>query len=202
VSTEATFHIAFWVLFGILLVIRGISTIGVRRAGERLMPDHNAVEREGRGAFVLRVVMFFVLISMLVLYAINPPWASFLLISLPDWLRWAGFAVGLAGLALMAWAQAELGKLWSAQLQVRQEHHLVDSGPYARVRHPMYTSMLLFGIGLALVTAHWVFVLFAVVTIPGLIYRAPREEQMMIEQLGDEYRAYMKRAGRFLPKIG
>lgn len=189
-NTEAAFRIAFWVLIGILLAIRATSAIGVRQAGERLMPDRAAVEREGRGAFMLRVVMFFVLIGVLVLYAINPPWAGFLLIPFPGWLRWAGFAVGLAGLGLLAWTQATLGKLWSAQLQVRQEHHLVDTGPYARVRHPLYTTMFLFGVGLALVTAHWIFVVFAAVTIPGLIYRALREEQMMIEQLGEEYRAY------------
>jgi len=76
----------------------------------------------------------------------------------------------------------------------------VTTGPYARVRHPMYTSMFGWGMALALVTAHWIFVVLAVLAIAGLIARVPREEQMMIEEFGEEYKAYRQRTGRFFPK--
>jgi protein-S-isoprenylcysteine O-methyltransferase Ste14 len=199
-TTETTFRLAFWILLGVLLLIRAYSAFRVRQAGERFLPDRAAIEREGRGMFAIRFVGFFILIALLVFYALNPPWIQALLIPFPPWLRWLGFFLGLTSLALMAWTQVELGTQWSAQLQLREEHHLVTTGPYARVRHPMYTAMFGWGIALALVTAHWIFVVLAVLAIAGLIARVPREEQMMIEEFGEEYKAYMQRTGRFFPK--
>jgi protein-S-isoprenylcysteine O-methyltransferase Ste14 len=201
-TTESAFRIAFWILLGGVFVMRLTFAIRVRQAGERLMPDRQAVEREGRGMFAARVVMFFVLIAWLVLYTLNPPWMEALSVPFPDWLRWAGFALGLASLGFWTWTQVALGKRWSAQLQLREEHHLVTTGPYARIRHPLYTAMFGYGAGLALVTANWVFVVMAVAVIAGTVARVPREEQMMVQEFGEEYQAYMLRAGRFFPKTG
>ncbi len=200
-SAETIFRVAFWELLALLLGVRFYFSIQVRQSGERLMPDRQAIEREGRGAFAARLVAFFGLIAVLALYAANPPWMRALLFPLPGWLRWLGFALGLASVALLAWTEAALGRHWSAQLQLREGHRLVTSGPYARVRHPLYTSMFGIGVALALVTAHWVFVLFAALTIPGLALRTPKEERMMIEEFGDEYRAYMRTTGRYLPRL-
>ncbi len=164
------------------------------------MPNHEAVEREGRGMFAVRVVMFIILLGWLALYAIHPAWMEALSIPLPGWLRWTGFALGLASLGFWSWTQAALGKEWSPQLQLREKHHLVTSGPYARIRHPLYTAMLGYGTSLALVTANWIFVVFAMAVIAGLFARVPREEQMMIKEFGEEYKAYIKKTGRFFPK--
>jgi protein-S-isoprenylcysteine O-methyltransferase Ste14 len=145
-TTEAIFYSAFWVLFGGVLAMRLYFSLRVRQAGERVMPDREAIEREGRGMFATRVVMFFLLIGWLVLYGINPPWMGGLSVPFPDWLRWVGFAVGFASLALWTWTQAVLGKEWSPQLQLRREHHLVTTGPYAWMRHPLYTGMFGWGV--------------------------------------------------------
>lgn len=120
---------------------------------------------------------------------------------MPDWLRWAGLALGLVGLGLWTWAQAVLGKEWSPQLQLREQHRLVTSGPYTWMRHPMYTAMFGVGIALALLAANWCFVLFAVAMIAGFVVRAPREERMMLEAFEEEYQLYMQRTGRFFPKL-
>jgi protein-S-isoprenylcysteine O-methyltransferase Ste14 len=199
-QAEGVFRIAFWCLFGGLLVLRGYFAVRVRLAGERLPPDQEAVEREGRGAFAVRVVGFLLVMAWLVLYVLNPPWMGALAIPLAGWLRWAGFALGFASLALWAWTQAVLGKEWSPQLQLREEHHLVTTGPYAWMRHPLYTAMFGWAASLALLTANWVFVALAALSIAGLVARVPREEQMMIEEFGEAYRAYMKRTGRFFPR--
>jgi protein-S-isoprenylcysteine O-methyltransferase Ste14 len=199
-TTESIFRTAFWVLLGGVLVMRAYFSLRVRQAGERLMPNRAAIEREGRGMFAVRVVAFFLLIALLVLYAFNSPWMRALSLPLPGWLRWVGFALGLASLALWTWTQATLGKEWSPQLQLRDEHHLVTTGPYARVRHPLYTAMLGYATSLALVTANGVFVFLAVAMIAGLLARVPREERMMLEEFGQEYEAYMQRTGRFFPK--
>ena len=199
-STETIFRLAFWVLLAGVLVMRIAFALRVRRAGERVMPDRQAVEREGKGMFAFRVLMGCLLLAWLVVYAINPPWLEALSVPLPDWLRWAGFALGLASLGLWTWTQVALGKEWSPQLQLRKEHHLVTTGPYARIRHPLYTAMIGYGTSLALVTANWFFVVFAITAIAGLFARIPKEEQMMIKEFGEEYKAYMQRTRRFFPK--
>jgi protein-S-isoprenylcysteine O-methyltransferase Ste14 len=135
-----------------------------------------------------------------VLYGIHLAWMRTIEFALPAWLRWAGFVLGLVSLVAWTWVQVELGKHWSAQLQLREEHHLVTSGPYARIRHPMYTAMFGWAIALALVTANWVFVFLVAFTVVGMVSRTPKEEQMMIEQFGDEYRTYIQRTGRFFPR--
>jgi len=200
-TAESIFHAAFWVLFAGLLIMRIYFALRVRRAGERMMPDRESVEREGRGMFAVRIVLFFLLLVWLALYAINPPWMGVLALTFPEWLRWVGFALGLASLGFWSWAQFALGKEWSPQLQLRKEHHLVTTGPYSRIRHPLYTAMLGYGTGLALVTANWVFVVFVVVVIGGLLARVPKEEQMMLEEFGEAYKCYMQRTGRFFPKL-
>jgi protein-S-isoprenylcysteine O-methyltransferase Ste14 len=199
-SQESALRLAFWVLLAGVLLMRGYFSYQVRRAGERLLPDRAAVEREGKGSFAIRFVGFFLLMGFLVLYGIHPAWLQRIEFALPPWLRWAGFGLGLVSLAFWTWVQAELGKHWSAQLQLREEHHLVTSGPYARIRHPLYTAMLGWAVSLALVTANWVFVLMVVLTLAMLVSRTPKEEQMMIDEFGDEYREYMRRTGRFFPR--
>ena len=200
-TTESILRVAFWVLFAGVFVMRIYFALRVRRAGERVMPDREAVRREGRGMFAVRVVMFFLLLGWLTLYAINPTWMGVLSAPFPNWLRWVGFVFGLASLGFWSWAQIVLGKEWSPQLQLLDEHHLVTTGPYSRIRHPLYTAMLGYGTSLALVTANWVFIVLAVAVIAGLFARVPKEEKMMIETFGDEYTAYLQRTGRYFPKL-
>lgn len=199
-TIELIFRILFWILLAGVLAMRIYFTLRVRKAKERVLPDQQAIEREGRGMFVLRVFLGLLLGGWLVLYAINPPWLEVLSIPFPDWLRWLGFALGLASLGLWTWTQDALGKEWSPQLQLRDEHHLVTNGPYTRIRHPLYTSMFGYAIGLALVTANWIFVILAVFVMAGMLRRVPREEQMMIDEFGEEYKDYMQITGRFFPK--
>jgi protein-S-isoprenylcysteine O-methyltransferase Ste14 len=199
-TSESAFRLAFWVLLAGVLLMRIYFAVQVRRAGERLMPDREAIEREGRVMFAFRFVMGLLLAGWLALYAIYPTWMGVLLLPFPGWLRWAGFALGIAGLGLWSWTQVALGKEWSPQLQLREEHHLVTTGPYRRTRHPLYTAMFGYCASLALVTANWVFLAFVVVAIAAMFARVPKEERMMIEEFGEEYRAYMQRTGRFFPK--
>jgi len=72
-TSESIFRAAFWILFAGVLAMRIYFALQVRRAGERVMPDREAVEREGRGTFAVRLVMFLIFLSWLILYAINPP---------------------------------------------------------------------------------------------------------------------------------
>ena len=94
-STESMFRIAFWLLFGGLILMQVYFAVRVRRAGERVAADRKAIEREGWGYAVVRAIGSLSLIAFLVLYAINPPWLGVLSAPFPGWLRWTGFGLGV-----------------------------------------------------------------------------------------------------------
>lgn len=197
---ESVFRILFWIFLAGVFGVRWYFNYKARREKRPLMPDKKAIEQEGRGLFAFRFVSFFVLMAVFVIYALNPAWSAILYIPLPAWLRWAGFIIGLASLVFLAWTQATLGKYFSPQLRLQKDHQLVTTGPYARTRHPLYSSLFGIGVAFALVTANWLFVLLAILVIVGLSARVPREEKMMLDEFGDSYRDYMLRTGRFFPK--
>lgn len=199
-STELIFRIAFWVLFGGLIVMQAYFASRVQQAGERVTADRRAIAREGWGYVVARIAGSLALIAFLVVYAINPSWIEELTVPFPDWLRWIGIALGCVSFGLYAWAQATLGKEWSPHLQIREKHRLVTTGPYARMRHPIYLAYIAFMICMALITANWFFVALIVISIVVFALRIPKEEHMLIETFGDEYKAYMQRTGGLLPK--
>ena len=166
------------------------------------MPDDAAIKREGgRGVFILRVILFFALIAFLVMYTLGAKWIDAFRFPLPGWLRWTGFGLGVVSVAFMTWTQVTLDTRWSAQLQLTRNHRLVTAGPYAHVRHPLYSSVFGWGLSLALLTANWIFVAVTLLSIAGLLWRIPKEEQMMLDAFGDEYETYMQHTGRLFPKL-
>ena len=176
--------------------------IKVRRSGGRLTPDEQSIQREGgRAVFIIRVVGFFALLAFLGMYLAGMKWIDALRFPLPGWLRWLGFTIGLLAVLFWTWTQTHLDTQWSAQLHLTQEHHLVTSGPYAYIRHPIYAGMIGWCLALVLLTANWIFLAVCGLTIAGLLWRVPREEQMMLEAFGTEYKAYMQRTGRYFPKF-
>ncbi len=200
-TTETTFRWAFLILLVALLAMRFYFMFKVRRSGGRIMPDEAAVQREGgRVYYIIRVIFFVLLVMFLVEYLLGAKWINVFLFPLPAWLRWVGFGLGLFSVAFWTWTQIHLDTQWSAQLQLRKEHHLVTTGPYARIRHPLYSAMFGWTAALGFLTANWIFVAMAALSIAGTAARVPKEEQMMIKAFGDEYKNYMKRTGRFFPK--
>ena len=201
-TTESVFRLAFFILLLALFAMRFYYMIKVRRTGGRLMPDKQAVKREGGVVvFSLRVVLFFALIAFLVMYFAGAAWIDVFSFPMPPWLRWVGFAVGIVTVVFWTWTQITLDTQWSAQLQLSKDHHLITTGPYAYVRHPLYVGMLGWCAALVLLTANWIFMAVCVLSAGWLLYRVPKEEQMMVEAFGDEYKAYMQRTGRYFPKL-
>jgi len=201
-TQQILFRIAFLVLLLLLFAMRFYFMIKVRSSGGRLMPDQKAVEREGgRGVLIVRMVAFFLLLAFLVMYLLGMAWIDLFTFPLPAWLRWLGFGVGLVTVIFWTWTQVVLDTQWSAQLQLTKNHHLITTGPYARMRHPLYTAIFGWCAALSLLTANWIFVAVCVLSVAGLVWRVPKEEQMMIEAFGDEYKAHMQRTGRFFPKF-
>ena len=109
-------------------------------------------------------------------------------------------AFGSAMLGLLA--VRELGKQWSLTARVLDAHELVQSGPFAQVRHPIYSALLglLLATGLALSTA-WLTALAALVYLAGTYWRASREEALLRAHFGAAYEDYARRVPRLLPRL-
>jgi protein-S-isoprenylcysteine O-methyltransferase Ste14 len=201
-SIEPIFYIAFWLIFGGMIALQAYFPAWLRLTGKRLTIDRQAIEREGRWTVVVLAIRAIVIGIFLLLYAIQSPWLGALDVPIPDGLRWMGVVLGFASLALNAWSRATLGAVWSSCLQMRAEHSLVTTGPYACVRHPIYVAMIGFTIGIALVTANGLTIAFFVLSVLDLAFRIPKEEKMMIEAFGEEYRVYMRKTGGLFPRCG
>ena len=114
----------------------------------------------------------------------------------------SGIVCFVIGLWLFYRSHADLGTNWSITLEVREEHRLITQGVYRGVRHPMYSALVLYSVGQALVIPNWVagpsnLVAFSVL----FAFRIHTEERMMLEQFGDEYTAYMARTKRLVPGV-
>ncbi|OAP42509.1 methyltransferase [Sinorhizobium glycinis] len=118
---------------------------------------------------------------------------------------WA-VAVGAIVFAAAMWVfrktHKELGRNWSITLEIRDRHELISGGPYALVRHPMYTSFMLMGVGQAFLLANWIMGLAGLVGFAILFFlRVDEEERMMLETFGPQYRAYMEKTKRIIPYL-
>jgi protein-S-isoprenylcysteine O-methyltransferase Ste14 len=107
--------------------------------------------------------------------------------------------VGL-GIAVAIFARAYLGRNWGTPMSQKENPELVTGGPYAFVRHPIYSGIILAMLGTAVgLTIIWVLPL--VLFIPYFIYSARREEEFMCRQFGETYRAYMRRTKMLVPFV-
>lgn len=118
---------------------------------------------------------------------------------------WA-IALGAIAFSCALWvfrrSHKELGRNWSITLEIREKHQLISSGPYALIRHPMYTSFLLIALGQALLLSNWVVGLAGLIGFAILFFlRVNKEERMMLENFGPQYRTYMERTKRIIPYL-
>jgi len=142
-----------------------------------------------------------VLMLSVVAYLVNPRWMRWSRLDLPAPLRWSGAGLGAVSLALTLWIFRTIGKNITSTVETREEHELVTGGPYRWVRHPLYTVGTSFFVLLGIVAANWFMGLASLSVLVMLLIRLPKEEEKLIERFGDEYRAYIERTGRLLPRI-
>jgi protein-S-isoprenylcysteine O-methyltransferase len=115
--------------------------------------------------------------------------------------QWTGLIATAAGITLAIWARFMLGGNWSATVKLKQNHTLVRNGPYAIVRHPIYSGFLLAMLGTASITGEMkglLAVLFA-----GIAWwlKLRLEEQFMIERFGSEYTRYQREVKALIPSV-
>lgn len=190
------FRISAALIFITGIAIGGYFRYQAEKSGERL-----SWREEGLAVMVLlRVAGLSGWLSIIV-YLLNPAWMQWSAVSLPAWLRWCGVASAILSLPLMYWLFRSIGRNITQTVKTRKEHQLVTTGIYRWVRHPLYSvGTLLFG-SFALIAANWFMALATVFGFAMLLVRLPNEERHLMERFGDEYKEYMKRTGRFVPRL-
>ena len=156
----------------------------------RTVPDALLSALPALGMFILPII-----------YALTD-WLDFADYHLPTWAGWIGVAIFALADWLLWRSHADLEHSWSPRLEILEEHSLVTDGVFRYIRHPTYAAHWLWGVAQIFLLQNWIAGFSMLVTmLPLYLYRARVEEEIMIEQFGDEYREYMARTGRIIPRF-
>ena len=186
------------IIFTIGIVLSLVIRIPYQREQQKniIIDDRKTAQEKGS--------LFLIFVGMLLLPFIYVlfPWLNFANYSLPIWVN----GVGIVTFALALWlfwrTHHDLGKNWSPTLQIREGHTLMTNGIYHSIRHPMYTSVLLWCFAQALLLPNWIaglagFISFSI----AYATRIDQEEQMLLDRFGDEYEVYRQRTKRLVPYL-
>lgn len=131
---------------------------------------------------------------------IMTPLLGFADVAHPSWTLLTGVAIAALGIFVLNRAHADLAEFWSGVLEVREGHRLVKTGIYGWVRHPIYLAFILIAISQAFYFENWIAGPAGVISFMFLFYRrVPAEEQMLRDEFGDEYDAYIASTPRLIP---
>ena len=179
----------------------GISSYFRRKADKE---SGETISRKVDGTVFMTMIRIGGLILWLspLVYLINPAWMAWSKIGLPEWVRWLGVGFGILCTMGIYWLFSSIGSGITPTSATRKEHQLVTSGPYRWVRHPLYTFGASLFTAFGMMADNWFIALLGLLAFIGMASRTPKEEANLIAKFGDEYREYMKRTGRYLPKLG
>ena len=115
-------------------------------------------------------------------------------------LIWLGTALVALGLGVAVWARRDLGQNWSSNVVVKEDHALIRTGPYRRVRHPIYTGIILAFFGMALFIGEWRALLGTVCVFLSFLIKSRAEEEQM-RKIFPEYEQYRRETTALIPLI-
>ena len=185
------FRIAFGCAWGALVLVWAV---GWRIA----KPTAHTAEGPGRLTPYLPVLIG---VALMELHVIPVSWTRDALWPHTVAIEAAGLVITALGAAFAIWARWTLGRNWSSVPQVKEQHELVEKGPYRIVRHPIYTGLILAvaGSGLAAGKGIWLFMVVLIFASYWLKIRV--EEHLMMETFPEEYPAYRRRVKALIPGI-
>jgi protein-S-isoprenylcysteine O-methyltransferase Ste14 len=158
----------------------------------------NALKGPDRPLLILVSIAMFIL-PIIYIFTQKLDFANY---HLPTWAGWLGVPTFAIALWLLWRSHKDLGKNFSLTTETKEEQTLVTTGVYKKIRHPMYTAHLIWAIAQAMLLQNWIAgPTFLITNFLLYIKRIPREEKIMIKEFGNEYRKYMEKTGRLLPKL-
>lgn len=202
-SDPTTFKAIFLALFFSLLAIR---VYFQRKAGnyEQGVQEHAAEHLRNEVPLLrwIRPTLGIVFYAAMFAWLFSARWVEAFILPLPDSLRWSGAAVGATAILLAFFGHRALGANFRPTLGLHANHRLVTSGPYARIRHPIYAAFLLLMLSGFLLSANWLMGVSGIsLLLLVFLLRIPEEEQQLRHKFGAEYASYACRTGAFVPRI-
>jgi protein-S-isoprenylcysteine O-methyltransferase Ste14 len=182
------FFPAVWIAF---LVYWRIKAVGIK----------TAQRREPAASGILRALVLLIVIVLLSTTRIPLPWLYHQLWPSGIWPFWIGAVVTVAGLLFAVWARVHLATNWSSAITIKQDHELITSGPYALVRHPIYTGILTGFLGSAIALAQVRGVIGLVLMFIVFWAKLRTEEEWMRSQFGETYATYAGQTSALVPYI-
>lgn len=182
------FFPAVWVAFLLYWRIKAADT----KANQRLEPA---------GSRLLRALVFLAVIVLLAWPHIPVAWLYRAILTQSPWTFWIGAAITAAGLLFAVWAREHLGTNWSRSVTIKQDHQLILTGPYALVRHPIYTGILTGFLGMAIAIGQMRGLVALILVFAVLWIKLRMEEQWMRAQFGTSYDAYTRRTAALVPFV-
>jgi protein-S-isoprenylcysteine O-methyltransferase Ste14 len=193
------------IFFGLVagfIAIRGVFALIAHQTGLSTSFEIEEITRQQEHKISpIGIIVILCVLASIVFYALWPENRNILIVPVPNSLQWLGIALGMISLAQQTWVHITLQKNWSAARKSGKDNIVIASGPYAWIRHPLYMALILLLISLSLVSGFSLFFLLTLLSIPSFNNVAKKEEAVMIQQFGEEYKSYMKHAGRFFPRL-
>lgn len=112
-----------------------------------------------------------------------------------------GIALEIGGAAVAIWARRSLGRNWSGEITIKQDHELIRTGPYSRVRHPIYSGLLTMYAGTAIVSGQMHALLGLLLGIVAYLRKTRMEEQNMMNAFGSMYQSYRDQTSALVPGL-
>lgn len=166
-----------------------------------LMARYDTQRSTGTGRAWDFTLMVLAALAVLILQPVLLPALSLYIPGVAGWvLQLLGVLSVLAGLALYVWSRLHLQHFYAERVEVQPQHRVVDNGPYALVRHPVFSGFFLIITGLLLITLSLPMLLMALYTYWDFSRAAMQEEALLSQEL-PEYSAYMQRTARFVPAL-
>ncbi len=186
----------------LILVYSAFSIIRIRFQFNARKSGYKTVIQESKKYSIYLSILICYEVFTLFIYLLYPQLISWANLALPLPLRWLGFLLAIASLAMFIWVHRHLGNNFSIKLKISDSHTLTSSGPYQWIRHPMYTAFYILHIAAFLLTGNWFIGLTWIIGLTIIIIlRIDREEAMMLQKFGEDYRSYIQRTGKFTPAI-
>ncbi|MCH5586187.1 protein-S-isoprenylcysteine O-methyltransferase [Shimazuella sp. AN120528] len=188
-------------MFTYFYILGLIAMLVIRAPYNKLISKNNIIDKRKTPEVLLVTVMTIGILIIPFLYSITALFHSNDF-AFPLWGRLSGLLLSIAAIWLFWKSHKDLGSNWFPTLEIRSGHQLIRTGIYRYTRHPMYASSLLWGIAQFLMLANWIVGLSPFVSFLLLyLFRVKKEEQMMLDKFGDEYKSYMKTTGRIIPRL-
>ena len=163
---------------------------------------NRTVQAEGRAGIARRLLLGFV--AYVLLFRGRYPRLGLLNERfVPDnpWIAWLGAVITAVGVGFAIWARIHIGRYWSGNVVLKEGHQLIRSGPYARIRHPIYTGILGALAGSALAFGRISGLLAFAIYLVSFWFKARKEEALLAGRFGAAFEEHRRQTGFWLPRF-